>query len=154
MSTTKRTFPSDASVTGRTRPSRRSGPSRGARPALRRNDDAGFSLVEVLISLTLFTIVAVSSSVALITSAKYTESSENRVIAAGLAAAQISLARGTVDQNTLLPATTTTVQNGATFTIKRDVTLTCATDHKRRITIKVTWGGIGAPVYSDTVRGC
>lgn len=124
--------------------------------------DAGFSLVEVLVALTLFTIVAVSSSVALVNSTKYAESMDNRVVAAGLATAQITFARtmavpapaGQPANPPLTSGTYTTVRNGATFTVVRTVTLTCAVNHKRLITVKVSWTGIGAPVYADTVRAC
>lgn len=119
-----------------------------------RDTDAGFSLVEVMISLSLFTIVAVSSTVALVTSTRYAESTDNRVVAASLAAAQISIARSAVDQAGLVGGTTTIVQNGATFTVEREVGLTCPADKKHLITITVSWGGIGEPVYSDTVRAC
>lgn len=134
----------------------RPGTSRPARRARRSHDDGGFSLIEVLVSLSLFTIVAVSSTVALVTSAKYAESTDNRVVAAGLASAQIALARSTAGQPSLVSGTSTSTidLNGATFTVERQIALTCAADHKRLITIKVSWVGVGAPVYADTVRSC
>lgn len=133
---------------------RTSVPARATAGRPGRSRDDGFSLIEVLISLSLFTIVAVSSTVALVTSAKYAESTDNRVVAAGLASAQISLARSTIDQSTLVAGTTTIVRNGATFTVQRQVADTCATNLRRRITITVSWPGIGEPVRSDTVRAC
>lgn len=119
--------------------------------------DAGYGLVEVLVSLTLFMIIATAAAPGMVTALRFADSNENRVVAAGLAAAQIELARGADNPADLAVGTSTVKRNGTTFTIRRllDPVLECSEAARTRIiTIRVQWPGSGAGVLSDTIRAC
>jgi type II secretory pathway pseudopilin PulG len=118
--------------------------------------DGGFSLVEAVVSVALFAIVAASSGVALVNAVRYAESNENRVVAAGLATAQIEQARSAPDPAALLPGSSQVVRDGTPFTIERVLAPIngCRDEGSRTITVVVDWPGPGGPVLSDTVRAC
>jgi len=110
--------------------------------------------VEVLVSMTLFMMVAATATPALLTAVRFSEANDNRVVAAGLAAAQIDMARANPRPATLTPGGTTVRQNGTTFTITRTIKgcPTPPTGALLTITVAVRWPG-GA-VHSDTLRAC
>lgn len=117
--------------------------------------DGGYSVIEVLVSMTLFMGLAAAIVMLLLTSLNYAESNDNRVIAAGLAAAQVEQARAVDPPSALSAATTTVVRDGTTFTIKRvllPVTGCSSPGNTRTITVSVSW--TGSSVTSDTMRAC
>lgn len=120
------------------------------------SDDAGFSLVEVVVALGLLVVVSTAGALALGTSIKHAEANENRVIAAGLATAQIEQARAAVDPSALVPGSTAVTRNGTTFQVTRQLAppTGCTPAGTRTITITIAWPGTGGPVHSDTVRAC
>jgi prepilin-type N-terminal cleavage/methylation domain-containing protein len=120
-----------------------------------RNDE-GFSLVEVIVSIALLVIVATAAAVALTTSIRYAENNEDRVVAAGLATAQIEQARSAPNPAGLVGGTTSVSRNGTPFSIVRQLSpiTGCTVALTRTITITVSWPGHGGPVRSDTVRAC
>lgn len=135
----------------------RARPPAEARPTPLRCSDAGYGLVEVLVSLTLFMVIAAAAGPGLVTSLRYAESNENRVVAAGLAAAQIEQARGADNPADLTVRSTTIVRNGTSFVVRRmlEPHFECAEVARTRIiTISVTWPGSGSGVLSDTIRAC
>jgi type II secretion system protein I len=118
--------------------------------------DDGFTLLEVVVSLALFAIIAVAATLGVINALKYSESNENRVVAAGLAAAQIEQARAAKDPKTLTAGSSTIKRNGTAFTVSQALSPStgCSADGRRVITVSVKWPGTGGPVRSDTVRLC
>jgi len=119
-------------------------------------DDRGFSLIEVLVSLAMFMGVALASSLTLLTSLRFAESNENRVVAAGLATAQMEQARAVTNPVNLAAGTVTVVRSGTTFTVRRQLlpTTGCTVAKTRTITISVEWPNFDDAVRSDTVRAC
>lgn len=116
--------------------------------------DGGYGLVEVLLSLTLFMVLAATATPALLTAVRFSESNENRVVAAGLAAAQIEQARAVPAAVDLVAGNSTVQRNGATFAISRRLLPAsgCPDLSSRTITVTVTWAG--GVVRSDTLRIC
>jgi len=126
--------------------------------------DAGFSLVEVLVSLTIFMGVAGASGMAVLGSAHYAEANDNRVVAAGLATAQMEQIMAAANPDDLTAGNTTIVRNGTTFSVKRFVfpATECTATLTRVVTVRVAWPGSGdasladtsGAVYLDSVRAC
>jgi prepilin-type N-terminal cleavage/methylation domain-containing protein len=135
---------------------RRSAAKRAPAGDLASSADDGFTLLEVVISLALFAVIAVAATLGVINALKYSESNENRVVAAGLASAQIEQARAVKDPKTLTAGTATINRNGTSFTVSQSLSPStgCTADGRRVITVSVNWSGNGGPVRSDTVRLC
>lgn len=127
-----------------------------AGPAGVTSGDSGFSLVEAVVSVALFMIVSASAGLAVVTAVRIAESNQNRVVAAGLATAQIESARAAPDPGALEAGVTDVSRDGTTFTIERllDPLSGCTARGTRTISVIINWPGTGGPVYSDTVRAC
>jgi prepilin-type N-terminal cleavage/methylation domain-containing protein len=133
-------------------PAAKRAPARDSSPT----GDDGFTLLEVVVSLALFAVIAVAATLGVINALKYSESNENRVVAAGLAAAQIEQARAVKDPKALTAGTATIHRNGTSFMVSQSLSPStgCSADGRRVITVSVNWSGTGGPVRSDTVRLC
>ena len=132
--------------------------------------DAGMTLIEVVVALLVFAIIASGIVAGMTTIARMTSDDRARVIAANLASEQTDLTRAIGDPFKLVGATTTrsfpTPNGGArVFTIKRTVSwvssggadVSCGGSANlffMRVNVRVTWQGqlpTTAPVQTDTV---
>lgn len=135
---------------------------RNPRPAARRSDvpdrDAGFTVLEMLISFVVFAIAAASATAAIANSIKVSNTTDNRVTATGLAAAAIDQARA--DTTSLISNPDTTTTTGA-YTVTRDATvpeaggIRCPAGSTIAVSITVTWrDGQSRLVRVDTDIAC
>ncbi|MCU1474310.1 MAG: prepilin-type N-terminal cleavage/methylation protein [Amnibacterium sp.] len=132
--------------------------------------DAGMTLIEVVVALLVFAIIASGIVAGMTTIARMTSDDRSRVVAANLAAEQTDLARAIGDPFKVTTATTTQsfpTPDGATraFTIKRSISwvsssgadISCGSGTNLfflRVHVLVTWDGelpTTAPVQTDTV---
>jgi prepilin-type N-terminal cleavage/methylation domain-containing protein len=132
--------------------------------------DAGMTLIEIVVALLVFAIIASGIVAGMTTIARMTSDDRSRVVAANLAAEQTDLARAVGDPFKLTNATTTQsfpTPDGDTraFTIKRSISwvssagadISCGSSTNlffMRVHVLVTWDGelpTTAPVQTDTV---
>jgi type II secretory pathway pseudopilin PulG len=139
---------------------------RACRRALAFRADIGLGLIEVLVALTVFAILATSAAALLQRALRISGSNEARVVAANLATRAIETARG-VDARTLVDGTSnsTVTVEGRTYTITQTVVPDSVggTGNScegrtgpiafKRVNVQVSWPGMGdvRPVRSDTV---
>lgn len=132
------------------------------RPAARRssgpNEDAGFTVLEMLISFVVFAIAAASATAAIANSIKISNTTDNRVTATGLAAAAIDQARADTTSLIADPDTTTTTD---AYTVTRHATvpeaggIRCPAGQTIAVTVTVTWRDSGSRlVRVDTDIAC
>ncbi len=133
----------------------------------RDRDEDGFTMMEVLVAMAVFSIVVVISLGLLLRITQGSRQNELRVAAASLANRQIEAIRGTnlVDIPDGLK-TSTAVVGATTFTVSQNAALVasgassslCASTSSelayKLVTITVTWPGMGtvAPVRADTLK--
>ncbi|HZC74068.1 MAG TPA: prepilin-type N-terminal cleavage/methylation domain-containing protein [Jatrophihabitans sp.] len=126
-------------------------------------DDAGFTLAEVIVSITIFVIMATSASYAIWGLIKTTRATQNRVVATNLARQEVERMRlqaGTARQLDSAPQTVTL--KGHTYTVTptmtppaNDPTSPCDTGQFRSVTVTVAWSGSGGQtVRLDTELAC
>ena len=118
--------------------------------------DEGVSLIEVLVAMLIFAIIAVGVGYGLVTSLYLGNDARSRESAVNLAAAEIDLARSAGNVFAVLESTSTVVQNGTTFTLHRstDWETTTGADGNcgsgggqlryRRVNVTVTWDSMRA----------
>jgi prepilin-type N-terminal cleavage/methylation domain-containing protein len=118
--------------------------------------DAGITLIEVLIAMMIFAIIAVGVAYGLITALYLGNDARSRETAVNLAAQEIDLARTSSDVFAVLSRDTTVVQNGTTFTVHRATAweTTSGADGNcgsgggqlryRRVNVSVTWDSMRA----------
>lgn len=118
--------------------------------------EAGVSLIEVLVAMLIFAIIAVGVGYGLVTSLYLGNDARSRETAVNLAAQEIDLARSASNVFVVLNLDTTVVQNGTTFTVHRatDWETTSGTDGNcgsgggqlryRRVNVTVTWDSMRA----------
>jgi prepilin-type N-terminal cleavage/methylation domain-containing protein len=87
-----------------------------------RDDDEGFTLVELLVSLVVASVILSGVAYGVAQSLWSSRDSKDREVAANLAAGAIDQARATTDYVGLTGGTSTQTVNGETFTILRTVT--------------------------------
>jgi type II secretory pathway pseudopilin PulG len=83
--------------------------------------EAGFTIIEVIVSMMIFMIIAVGVAASLTSSLVLTKDSRSREVAANLAAQDIDVARSINDVMTIVPKSTDIVVDGLTYTITRSV---------------------------------
>ncbi|MFF1878185.1 prepilin-type N-terminal cleavage/methylation domain-containing protein [Leifsonia sp. NPDC058230] len=83
--------------------------------------EAGFTIIEVMVAMMIFMIIAVGVAAALTSSLTLTKDSRSREVAANLAAQDIDVARSINDVMTIVPAQTDVVVDGLRYTITRSV---------------------------------
>ncbi|HEX7463210.1 MAG TPA: prepilin-type N-terminal cleavage/methylation domain-containing protein, partial [Dermatophilaceae bacterium] len=134
----------------------------------RRNPDCGFTLLEVVVSMVIFGVVALIVAGLIVNTIHLTTSSTQRTVAANLAAQQIEAVRDTrtldiPDGQTVLPAktvggTTYTITQTANYVVGGSATSACTGSGDqlsyKLITVIATWPDMGTvqPVRSDTLR--
>lgn len=123
-------------------------------------DDDGFTLVEVLVAMTLFVIISVSALASLITLEQVTNMTQKRVTASNLARQEIERLRGeNLSVSQLDAAATYPSVGGTKYTITPTMapgaTVTCTAGSSRQVTVVVSWNASGArSVRYDTVLSC
>ena len=118
--------------------------------------DAGITLIEVLVAMMIFAIIAVGVGYGLVTALYLGHDARSREVAVNLAAQEVDLARTSSNVFTVLTRDTTVVQNGTTFLVHRatDWETTSGADGNcgsgggqlryRRVNVTVTWDGMRA----------
>lgn len=136
----------------------------------RSSRDAGFSLAEIIVALSVFAAIAVAGVSIAIDSLGVTGDNRERVRAANIASAEIEQARAIFRTSRGgLPETTVVsskLVDGSTFTVQRTATwidaagsagpggsYTAATGSALRIEVRVSWPDLGdrTPVINSTV---
>ena len=128
--------------------------------------DAGVSLIEVLVAMVVFSIIALGVGASLLTLVRMTEDTRSRLVASNLATSEIDLVRGLNDPFAAVNTTKTQSVSGTTFTVARSTSWvefsgadvgcgsTGATMRSKRVNVTVTWQGMlttTRPVRSDTL---
>lgn len=131
-----------------------------------RNEDAGFTLIEVVVAMLVFAIIATGFLMTLTASMVTTRDTRARIVAANLASQQIDLVRSR-DVFDVTSSTRDITLNGDTFHVavhaswatSTGSTATCESAGAtgalsyRQVTVEVTWDNMRAgtpPVYADT----
>lgn len=142
------------------------------RVARRDPRDAGFSLVEIVVALSVFAVLAVACTTMAIDSLGVAGDNRERVRAASLASAEIERTRAVFRASRSgVPETTVvepTLVDGSTYTVARTTTwvdadgdpatdagvsYTAATGTSLLVEVRVSWPGLGSrpPVINTTV---
>ncbi|MCW5945112.1 MAG: prepilin-type N-terminal cleavage/methylation domain-containing protein, partial [Cryobacterium sp.] len=131
-----------------------------------RVSDAGFGIIEIIVAMLVFAIIATGIAYTMVASLDLTRDSTAREQAANLAAQEIDLARSIDNLFNLQSKTTTTTINGTTFTITRtakwvsdpNVDQRCGIGggilRYKRVNVTVGWVGMTSllpPVHADTL---
>ncbi len=135
----------------------------------RRDDDAGFTLIEVVVAMTLFAILLSTVAVALGSTLKTVRNNQNRTVAANIATRVIdrlhAIPAARLPTTPLAPQTF--IADGATFTVRSSVAAVTETTsatasacdgggalRAKSVHVEVTWSGMGStkPVVNDTLR--
>lgn len=125
----------------------------------------GFTLVEVVVAMFIFTLVLTGSLYSMIMVLQVTRDNRSSQVASNLAAEEIDLSRDIDDLFDLVDGTRIVEVNGDVFTISRDTNwvsdvgdIQCATGggalRYKRVNITVSWANMrdgAVPVQSDTV---
>lgn len=136
------------------------------RLARRAGDDAGLSIVEVVIAMFIFALVSSGAIYSMLTVLQVTRDSRSQQVAANLAAQDIDLARDFKDLFKLLPTTYDVPLNGDVFTVTRQAEWVSSSGNDvkcgsgggelsyKRVNVSVTWGNMrtgSAAVRADTL---
>jgi prepilin-type N-terminal cleavage/methylation domain-containing protein len=128
--------------------------------------DAGLSLIEVIIAMMVFAIIATGIGYTMLAALNLTRDSSARQQAANLASQEIDLARSIDNLFNLVDKTTTTTINGITYTIDRtarwvsdpDIDQRCGIGggilRYKRVNVTVAWAGMTSvtpTVRADTI---
>lgn len=123
--------------------------------------DAGFTLIEVVVSLVLFAVVAGSSVTAIANATRTTNTARDRVTAANLAQADLQSARALQYPNYPAAVAAHTVTAGnKTFTVQRSISTSCPAlwtpglPTSMQVTTTVIWPGAKAPLVVATEISC
>ncbi|WP_104198474.1 prepilin-type N-terminal cleavage/methylation domain-containing protein [Cryobacterium sp. M15] len=132
---------------------------------VRANSEAGISLIEVLVAMMIFAIIAVGAGYGIVTSLYLSNDARSREVATNLAAQEIDLARSAGDVFSVLDRDSTVVQNGTTFSVHRATAWETSTGadgncgsgggqlRYRHINVTVGWDSMRAstpPVRADS----
>lgn len=128
--------------------------------------DSGVSLIEVIIAMLVFAIIAVGVGYSTVTILKITDDTRARQVATNLATTAIDAARSIPDPFDIVNLTTTQVVGDTTYTIVRSTSwvetsgadVGCGTGtgtlQAKRVNVTVTWNGMlttTQPVRSDSL---
>ncbi len=131
--------------------------------ASRRRDDSGFTLMELIVAITIFGVVMLGIAASLATGLALTRGNRNRSVAANLAAQEMDRVRS-MDFSDVVASTDTETVGGTAFTVNREVTWVSkdatsgpcdgfgGSPQVLRVRVSVTWPNMRgvAPVASDT----
>lgn len=129
-------------------------------------DDDGFTLVEVIVAMMVFALVALGVGYSTLTTIRMSADTRARETATNLAAAEIDAVRALADPFVVQDATTTRTLAGTRFTIRRDAGWVAGSDTSndcglgtgtlqyKRVNVEVSWpGALGAApaAKADTI---
>ncbi len=130
----------------------------------RGQDDAGFGLIELVVALTIMSIVMAGIAYGIMTELSLTADSRGREVGANLASQSIDAARAVANLSTLQAATWTSKVNGVTYTVLQTVTdysagaaspcdgSSASAIVYKRVSIRVSWPNmIADPVMASTL---
>lgn len=125
----------------------------------RAGDDRGFSLVESVVALTLFAVVAASATAWLVKTIQLTSANRGRNTAIAVAGQQLERVREERNSGRQLDAGTTAVTlQSATYTVTTTLypayNAACQTGSTREVSVSVTWPGNIQPVRVDSELAC
>jgi prepilin-type N-terminal cleavage/methylation domain-containing protein len=136
-------------------------------PARCRPDDAGFTLIEVVVSFVIFAIVAASATAAIVNGIGSSRVTKDRVAAANVAQQEIQRLEATAPSDIPLGTSSTPAPVGnETFTVARTITnspastpcsqtVSAGTAHTVNVHVEVSWpNSQGRSVQMDTVIAC
>jgi type II secretory pathway pseudopilin PulG len=124
------------------------------------------SLIEVVVALMVFSLIALGVGFSTITIVRITEDTRARQVATNFATSELDLARGAADPFDIVNGTRTAVISGTTYTLIRSTSwvetsgadVGCGTGtgklQAKRVNVTVTWSGMlttTPPVRSDTL---
>jgi type II secretory pathway pseudopilin PulG len=121
--------------------------------------DNGFSLVESVVALTLFIVLAGAATAWLITTIHLTSLTRNRLEASSLATQELEKIReernvGQVLDSGVRVVTFHNVAFNVNATLNPGTSGSCATGQSRQVSVVVSWTGATAPVRVDSVLAC
>lgn len=131
--------------------------------------DAGFTLVEVLVALTVFVIVSVAAVSGLVALIQGSSQTRSRITATDLAQQDLAQQRGLADRTQVAatptshgtPVPVTKTVGDRTFHLVRTVSGVCSSNHAKDyspafvdVTTTVSWNGGGTPVTTSTRLAC
>jgi prepilin-type N-terminal cleavage/methylation domain-containing protein len=140
---------------------------RGRDAAASADADGGFTLLEVIVSMVVFSVVVTGALAVLLKTTQVAGSNTRRVVAANLATKQIEAARsqtalqipdGLVSRTEVVGKTTYTVNQTSNYLPSDSATSVCSGSGNnlayKLVSVDVTWPNMGAvkPVHSDTLR--
>lgn len=132
----------------------------------RASAEAGVSLIEVMVALTVFAIIALGVGFSTVTIIRITEDTRSREVATSLATTELDLARAVPDPFDVVNGTRTTTVGAKTYTVVRSTSwvetsgadVGCGTGtgtlQSKRVNVTVTWTGMLTttnPVRTDTL---
>jgi prepilin-type N-terminal cleavage/methylation domain-containing protein len=131
------------------------------------DSESGLSLVEVLVAMLIFALVATGVAYSMLATVRMTNDARSRQTAANLAAAEIDQDRSTSDVVALGPHTITSTIDGITYKVAVTTAWVSAQSGTagrcnsgtgalldKQVNVRVTWGGMTAgaiPVQNDTL---
>lgn len=128
--------------------------------------DEGISLIEVVVAMMVFAVIALGVGYSTLTIIKMTDDTRSRQVASNLATSEIDTARAFKDPFDIVNDEHTVTVGSKTFTVTRETSwvttsgadVGCGTGsgtlQAKRVNVEVTWGGMlssTAPVRSDTL---
>lgn len=137
----------------------KSSPGHRRFPGLAGGDDHGFSLVEVLVALTLFMIVSAAAIWWLVETIKLTGTIRDRVAASNVATQELEKIRAERNSGQQLDSGTISVNlHDVTFSVQSVLNpsgaATCATGSSRQVTVVVTWPNSSSGVRLTSELAC
>ena len=142
---------------------------RTLREKMRRRDDDGFTIAEMMVAILVFALMSIGSIYATMSMLKITNDARSRQVAANLAAQEIDAVRAVTDIMSVTDSSFPVTENGTTFHVQRTsswtsgtgtadnacgATATGANLRYKEVTVRVTWDGMRsqtAPVMSNTL---
>jgi Tfp pilus assembly protein PilV len=136
------------------------------RKRLELKSDEGVSLVEVLVAMMVFTMIALGVGASLLILVRMTEDTRSRLVASNLATTEIDYVRGFDDPFAVVNKTTDRTVSGKKYTVARSTSwveisgadVACGSGggimRSKRVNVTVTWAGMLSttkPVRSDTL---
>lgn len=100
--------------------------------------ESGFTLIEAIVSLVLFAVVATASVVAVADSTKSSAGTRSRTTATNLAQQDLAQLRSLGNRTTVVSSTKSTTVSGRAYTLKRTVTGACPAVSTLTSTSKIT----------------